>query len=102
MLTSVSFVWNFLLLWFRLYYTRIPRGQDYPVYCRRRQLTGTNTIHPRWKKMAASVLGWDDQDEEEVLLDQNALAEQFGTELSTVIILLVLIMYVVVMASSTC
>ncbi|KAG6552614.1 hypothetical protein Mapa_005814 [Marchantia paleacea] len=61
-----------------LYYTRIPKGQDYPVYCRIRHSVRINTTQSKWKKVAASVLGWDDQDEEEVLLDQNALVEQFG------------------------
>lgn len=59
------------------------------MYCRIRHSVRISTTQSKLKKVAASVLGWDYQDEEEVLLDQNALVEEFGTELLSVIVVLV-------------
>ncbi|KAL2620360.1 hypothetical protein R1flu_000565 [Riccia fluitans] len=60
-----------------LYYTRVPKGQEYNVYYRRRHSSGTKTSQSRWKRLASSIMGWDDPMGEEVLLDMNALVEQF-------------------------
>ncbi|KAL3681564.1 hypothetical protein R1sor_024520 [Riccia sorocarpa] len=61
-----------------LYYTRVPKGQEYNVYYRRRHTSGAKRSESMWKRLASSILGWDDPDGEEELLDMNGLAEQFG------------------------
>ncbi|CAM6122299.1 unnamed protein product [Calypogeia fissa] len=60
-----------------LYYTQVPEGKEYPVYCRKKDLARGDAEKLSWGKWTAAVLGWED-DKEEVLLDQNSLVEQFG------------------------
>jgi protease II len=52
----------------RWYYTRVPEGEEYPVYCR--------------KRAVADCDAWTFS-REEVLLDQNVIAQRFGTFLSS-------------------
>jgi len=52
----------------RWYYTRVPEGEEYPVYCR--------------KRAVADCDAWT-FNREEVLLDQNVIAQRFGTVLSS-------------------
>jgi hypothetical protein len=52
----------------RWYYTRVPEGEEYPVYCRKRAVSDCDA----WTFIR-----------EEVLLDQNVIAQRFGTFLSS-------------------
>ena len=69
---SVIYDWLFLGL-NRLYYQHIPEDKEYPVLCRR-----LATEKKGWAKTVINYLSGGGFEREEILLDWNEIAEQYG------------------------
>lgn len=67
--------------WSRLYYQYIPDGKEYPVLCRR-----MDTGETGWLKTVLNYMNGEFESEQ-ILLDWNEIAEQYGSFLSYAVFL---------------